>query len=103
LSGEPLQSPVKIDVFAHVLGLVIATQFLENAPPAELTSSLRHAAKKPKNAPELQVGPHQETFGSMHRIYGAASAPWIRHRSADPEQQLGRHQGVRIKEDQDVM
>lgn len=39
----------------------------------------------------------------MHRIYSATSARWIHHRSGDPEQRFGRNQGIRVKENQDVV
>ena len=64
-SGQPLQSPVEIDIFAHVPRLIIAAELFEYALPAELTGALRHAANKPKNPPKCQVGPQYEADRSM--------------------------------------
>lgn len=50
--GESLQSPVEIDVLTHVPCLIITAQFLEDVPPAELTTSLGHAANEPDDPPD---------------------------------------------------
>ena len=103
MPGQAFQTPVEINVFTHILGLVVTTQFLEDAPSTELASSLRHAADKPKNAPDSQVDPQQDSPGLVHGIDSSAGTNWIRHRSGNPEQQSRRNHGVRVQEDQDVV
>jgi hypothetical protein len=85
-SGELFQSPVEINVFAHIPCFIITAQFLENTPAAELTSSLGHAAHESKHAPKLQVRSHEKTAGLMQEIYSTANSHWIRHRSSNPKQ-----------------
>ncbi len=64
-SGEPLQSPVEIDVLAHVPSFVIPAELFECALPAELTGSLRHAADEPENSPQNQVAAQYAAGRSM--------------------------------------
>lgn len=45
-SSEPLQSPIEINVLAHVPRFIIAAEFMKCALAAELTGSLRHAVHK---------------------------------------------------------
>ena len=52
-SSSSFQSPIKINIFTQITGLIIAAYFLEYAFSAKLTGSLSHASKKPDNTPKL--------------------------------------------------